>query len=286
MKEHLITLAQAADTPRQAQNVVREYLQARILDSLQRAGAMVPLAFHGGTALRFLYGSVRYSEDLDLALEQSRALYDFRSYLRLIQSDLSAEGYAVTSRVNDRKVVHSAFVRFGGLLYELGLSAQRDQALSVKIEVDTNPPAGAGLETTIVRRHLTLRLQHHDRASLLAGKLHAILQRPYLKGRDIYDLLWYLSDPDWPAPNLELLNNALQQAGWTAGQVTAQNWPELVRDRLQGLRWNQVVGDVRPFLEPSFDVTLLTLDNVLRVLDQVSSRRSWAPERATDWRIA
>jgi len=27
---------------------------------------------------------------------------------------------------------------------------------------------------------------------LLAGKLHAILQRAYTKGRDIYDLLWYL----------------------------------------------------------------------------------------------
>jgi len=284
VKEHLIALAQAADTPQQAQNVVREYLQARILGSLQRAGAMVPLAFHGGTALRFLYGSARYSEDLDFALEQARALYDFRAYLRLVQSDFRAEGYDVMVRVNDRKVVHSAFVRFGGLLYEMGLSAQRTQALSVKIEVDTNPPSGAGLESTIVRSHLTLRLQHHDRASLLAGKLHAILQRPYLKGRDIYDLLWYLSDPQWPDPNLDLLNNALQQTGWSAGQVTPENWPDMVRHRLQGLRWNQVVGDVRPFLEPSFDVTLLTLDNVLRVLDQVSSRQAKVPTGATDWR--
>jgi predicted nucleotidyltransferase component of viral defense system len=51
-------------------NLVREYLQARILESLQRAGAMVPLAFHGGTALRFLYAIPRYSEDLDFALEK------------------------------------------------------------------------------------------------------------------------------------------------------------------------------------------------------------------------
>ena len=49
-----------------------------------------------------------------------------------------------------------------------------------------------------MRRHVTLRLHHHDRASLLAGKLHAILQRPYTKGRDLYDLIWYLSDPTWP----------------------------------------------------------------------------------------
>ncbi len=57
----------------------------------------------------------------------------------------------------------------------------------VKIEVDTNPPAGAVLTTTVIRRHVMLHLQHHDRASLLASKLHAILQWPYLKGRDVYD---------------------------------------------------------------------------------------------------
>lgn len=39
--------------------------------------------------------------------------------------------------------------------------------------------------TSVTRRHVTLQLQHHNQASLLAGKLHAILQRPYVKGRDI-----------------------------------------------------------------------------------------------------
>jgi hypothetical protein len=34
-----------------------------------------------------------------------------------------------------------------------------------------------------------LQLHYHDRASLLAGKLHAVLQRPYAKGRDFFDLL-------------------------------------------------------------------------------------------------
>ena len=72
------------------------------------------------------------------------------------------------------------------------------------------------MTTTIVRRYQTLHLQHHDRATLLAGKLHAILQRPYPKGRDVNDLLWYLSDPAWPEPNLVMLNNALQQTGWDA----------------------------------------------------------------------
>jgi hypothetical protein len=246
--------------------VAREYLQARLLGCLQRAGAMIPLAFHGGTALRFLYASLRYSEDLDFALEGARSQYDLRAYLRAMRTELVAEGYAVEVKLNDRKVVHSAFLRFQGLLYELGLSPHRDQVLSIKIEVDTNPPAGAGLTTSVVRRHVTLQLQHHDRASLLAGKLHAILQRRYVKGRDLYDLLWYLSDPDWPPPNLVLLNHALQQTGWAGNLVTGDAWRGLVRERLKSSRWERVVADVLPFLEPSADLGLLSLDNLLRVL--------------------
>jgi hypothetical protein len=266
MKEHLATIVRTAPTPIQGRNLAREYLQARILGTLQRVGAMIPLAFHGGTALRFLYASARNSEDLDVALEQARSLYDFRAYLRAIQSAFTAEGYTLDLKVSDQKPVHSAFVRFRGLLYDLALSPYRDEVLAIKIEVDTNPLAGAGLATTVIRRHVPLQLHHHDRASLLAGKLHAVLQRPYLKGRDLYDLLWYLSDPDWPAPNLTLLNNALQQTGWAAEPLTEDNWRQAVRRRLQAVAWEQVVHDVRPFLDLSADAGLLTAENLMRVL--------------------
>jgi hypothetical protein len=274
MKGYLSELVRDSPTPVQARNVTREYLQARILGSLQRAGAMIPLAFHGGTALRFLFAIACYSEDLDFALEQARTLassvgssqYDFRGYLRAIQAEFAAEGYAVQLKVSDQKTVHSAFVRFPGLLHALDLSPHRDEVFSVKIEVDTNPPAGAVLTTSVVRRHVTLQLQHHDRASLLAGKLHAILQRPYLKGRDLYDLMWYLSDSHWPMPNLALLNNALRQTGWTGGLLTEDNWREAVRSRLEAVAWERVMSDVRPLLEPGADPTLLTFENMMRVL--------------------
>lgn len=62
------------------------------------------------------------------------------------------------------------------------------RVLAVKIDVDTNPPSGAAARTRLVRRHVSLGLWHHDRASLLAGKVHAILRRPFAKGRDVYDL--------------------------------------------------------------------------------------------------
>jgi hypothetical protein len=266
MKEYLANLVKQTNTPLEGRNLVREYLQARILESLQKSGAMIPLAFHGGTALRFLFSHGRYSEDLDFALEGNREYYNFRDFLKAIRSDLSPEGYQIEIKANDQKTVHSAFIRFPGLLYEMGLSPMQSEVLAVKIEVDTNPPKGAGLATTVVRRFDVLQLHHHDKPSLLSGKLHAILQRSYIKGRDIYDLLWYLSDPTWPAPNLILLNNALAQTNWNGELLTKENWKQQVWQRLQTLNWSEIEDDVRPFVEPSFIMNLLTIDNFERIL--------------------
>lgn len=266
MKAHLAEIVQGAKDAQMGRHLSREYLQARILSDLQQSGAMVPLAFHGGTALRFLYQIPRYSEDLDFALERAGDRYNFRAYLKSIQSTFTAENYAVELRINDRKVVHSAFVRFRGLLHELQLSPHADETFSIRLEIDTNPPAGAGLETTIVRRHEMLHLQHHDKGSLFAGKLHAILQRPFAKGRDLYDLVWYLSSPEWPPPNLTLLNNALQQTEWTGKLLTRENWRTVVRQRLHELDWDRAVAEVQPFLMEPAAIRLLTKESALRLL--------------------
>jgi predicted nucleotidyltransferase component of viral defense system len=266
MKDYLQSQIEGLRDPSQARNLVREYLQAQILSSLQRNGAMIPLAFHGGTALRFLYGTRRYSEDLDFALEGIPTSYNFGRYIKSIHADLEAQNYLVRLKVNDKKPVQSAFIRFPGLLYEFKLSPHQDEVLAVKIEVDTHPPAGANLATTIVRRHVILNLQHHDQASLLAGKLHAVLQRPYLKGRDIYDLLWYLSDPAWPVPNLKMLNNALQQTGWTGDSLKQNTWRGDIRDHLENADWDEVLADARPFVESPQELAMLNRDSLLELL--------------------
>jgi predicted nucleotidyltransferase component of viral defense system len=266
MKDYLSDLVRGAVSSDHGVSLAREYLQARILGCLQRWGAMLSLAFHGGTALRFLYSASRYSEDLDFALEREQAHYDLRRYLREIEGEFGAEGYAVKLNVNERRPVQSAAVRFEGLLHEVGLSPHRRQVLAVKIKVDTDPPQGAVLTTTVVRRHVMLQLQHHDRASLLAGTVHAILDRPFVKGRDLYDLLWYLSDPTWPQPNMTMLHNAMEQTGWTGPAVTEDNWRGLVRQRLEGVAWQAVAADVRPFIEPRGNPELLTRENLFRVL--------------------
>jgi len=267
MKAYLRELITPAQSKLFGIHTVREYLQARILQSLQRAGAMQTLAFHGGTSLRFLYNIPRYSEDLDFTLERDPEAYDFRVYLQRIVRDFSAEAYTIDVKLNEKRVVNSAFIRFRGLLYELGLSGQETEALAIKIEVDTNPPPQAGLVTTSLYKYIPLNLQHHDPATLLAGKLHAILQREYLKGRDIYDLWWYLTQPDWPNPNLAHLNQNLQQSGWSDEPLTSANWQSAVRERLRPLSWSLVWEDVEPFIMTLDGQQGFSKDGLLTLLD-------------------
>ncbi|MCA9918190.1 MAG: nucleotidyl transferase AbiEii/AbiGii toxin family protein [Anaerolineales bacterium] len=262
--------AQIAETltAEKQRGIVREYLQMRILQSMQNAGAMIPLAFHGGTALRILYQLPRYSEDLDFALERHPEQYDFRKYLLAIQRDFEAETYDVEIKLSDQKVVHSAFVRFRGLFYQLGISSHQTEVLAIKLEIDTNPPRYAELETTLKQHHVPVHLQHHDQGSLLAGKLHAILQREYVKGRDWYDLFWYLSQSHWASPNVEMLNDALGQSGWTKSVVTNDNWKSYVLERLISLDWDRVTEDVQRFLIEQAELLEFkkaTLENLLRL---------------------
>lgn len=267
MKAYLHKLCHNAASPLIVRHLVREYLQARILQSLQRAGAMQSLAFHGGTALRFLYNIPRYSEDLDFALERAPESYNFRVYLRQIERDFSAEAYTLDFKVSNKQVVHKAFVRFRGLLYELGLSGHQTEVLAVKLEIDTNPPQGSVVTTTPLHRHVRLNLQHHDRSSLFAGKLHAVLQRVYPKGRDIYDLWWYLSQSDWPEPNLTQLNEALVQSDWGGPEINKSNWHSIVRERVEQLDWqHEVVRDIRAFIITSDWEEYLNKDALIALL--------------------
>lgn len=267
MKAYLGQLIEQSDNDLSRGQLVREYLQARILQSMQDRGMFGRWAFVGGTALRFLYAIPRFSEDLDFSLLTPGDDAGLPPALAGVRQALHAEGYRVEVTTRERKTVAAGSVKFPGLLHELGLSRRAEQVLSVKVEVDTNPPAGAAIATTVVRRHVTLNLCHYDKASLLGGKLHAILNRPWPKGRDLYDLAWYLADRSWPAPNLVLLNAALAQTNWTGPTLTDTNWRPEVRRHLATLDWVAARADVRPFLEHERDLQLVSPD----VLEQLLS---------------
>ncbi|AQQ70524.1 hypothetical protein SMSP2_00876 [Limihaloglobus sulfuriphilus] len=250
-----------------ARSIVREYLQARTLEFLQENGAFVNWAFVGGTALRFLYSLPRFSEDLDFSTIKPGVEDNFINHMLKIKSRFVAEDYEITVKAKTVKTVKSAFVKFPGLLYYLGLSPLISETISIKVEIDTNPPAGAGLETSIIRKYILLNLQHYDKSSLLAGKLHALSSRKYTKGRDVYDLMWYLSDRTWPEPNIKLLNNALKQTGWEGPVLTNENWRLHIAQRLSEFDWERVIADVRPFIEKAGDLDILTVSNLIKLLN-------------------
>ena len=266
MKPVLRRLLEGEADSLRRRSVVREYLQARVLQALQDSGAFAHWAFLGGTALRFLFELPRYSEDLDFSLADPDGDLEFDKHIDRVVRDLNREAYDVVAKTRGGPAVRSAFVRFRGLLYELGLSGHADEVISVRVELDTNPPGGAHTETRVVRRFVLLNLLHYDRASLFSGKLHAILARRYTKGRDLYDLVWYLSDRSWPPPNFEHLNLALTQTGWPGPAIAEHNWKETVAEALGRVDWRRAVDDVAPFLERPQEIELINEKTLLELL--------------------
>lgn len=266
MKDHLLSLAAAQPDPRARLNLVREYLQAHILRSAQEAGAFAALAFQGGTALRFLYGLRRYSEDLDFALERPEHDRGLEHLAKAVKRDFELSGYGVEVILRTTRAVHSAEVKFPGLLRDAGLSSDRGAKLMIRIEVDTRPPAGAVMETRLITRHFPISFRVHDLSSCMAGKIHALLSRRYAKGRDLFDLSWYLTRPDRPSPNLDLLRNALAQTRWKGPRVGLGTWRGILVDRVTSLDWPAVIRDVEPFLEDPRDRQLLDREALLSEL--------------------
>lgn len=264
VKEPLLALVRAAPDRGQALNAMREYLQALVLRSFHESEAFRCLAFVGGTALRFLHGLPRFSEDLDFSIV-SPDRYAGPVWMAKLKRDLALAGFSPEVTWNERRTVHTGWVRLHGILQEAGLSPLANEKLAIKVEVDTQPPGGGRCERQIVTRHLSFLLQYHDLSSLMAGKIHALLTRRYAKGRDWYDLVWYLSQRPPVAPNLALLENALAQ---TQGvdRPAARDWMRTVKNRLLKIDVPALADDVGPFLERPQDANLITRENLLRLL--------------------
>ena len=265
MKARALELARGVADPIARLNVLREYTQASVLRTLHESQAFQALSFVGGTALRFLYDLQRFSEDLYFAVESSLN-YDPEQWVTRLERDLALSGFEATVRWNDRKTVHVGWVRIAGIMQEAGLAPLPEQKLSVKIEIDTRPPSGAATENRIVNRHFLVAFRHHDLASLMAGKVHALIARSYPRGRDWYDLLWYRSRSSPVEPNHRLLQAALDQTQGV-GSHDAMNWRGMVRSRLQELDVVTLRDDVSPFLERLSDAELLTAEHLGRILE-------------------
>lgn len=269
MKDHLLQQMESVPTD-QRLNRAREYLQIYLLRSLHEIKWQSKIAFVGGTALRILHQLPRFSEDMDFSLIRNEdnppdenTWLDF--YKRLKKS-LGDAAYDVEVKAKVNKTATSAFFRFRGLPKELGWSADSRISLSIKLDIDTNPPVGADLETTLVQHFFPVAVVHHDLPSLFSGKLHALLARRYTKGRDWFDLVWYLTEMKGLNPNYTLLTNALAQTGNT--KTDGRKWRSYLRERIEQLDWNAVIKDLEPFVERRFDLEHIKPELISKLLSK------------------
>lgn len=265
MKDHCLALVAAKAGYNEKLNAMREYLQAYILSFMYEGGVFRHAAFVGGTALRFLHGLPRFSEDLDFS-QAGKDKVKFGALMSKIMRELELAGYSAAVSVDEDKTVNSAFIKFEGLMHEAGISPLKSQKFSVKIEIDTNPPAGAVLKTDIVSKYFPISFLSYDLPSLFSGKINAILCRKYTKGRDFFDLGWYLSKWKELSPNFILLENGLRQMGWKSEIPTPDTWKNFLYEVIKEVDWNRVRQDVENFLEQPTDLNIFTQENVLALL--------------------
>jgi predicted nucleotidyltransferase component of viral defense system len=245
---------------------LKEITQELVLNSLYNAGFFKKAAFQGGTALRILHSLMRFSEDLDFALLEPDKKFDLNSYLSSMNAELKAFGYDVkVEKRSSSNAVQNTFLKDDSLGRLLKVQYQKfdgpQRILKIKLEVDTNPPAGAKTETKFLDFPINFSVTTHDLPSLFAGKSHALLCRDYIKGRDWFDFLWYVGQK--VTPNFNFLSNALEQVGPWKGKgcrVDLDWYKKEMTRRIKEVNWDKAKVDIQRFLRP-VDVKTLELWN-------------------------
>ena len=245
----------APANPIEQENVLQELMQHYVLSSLSRAGLFVEAMFHGGTCLHIVYGMNRFSEDLDFLLKQPNPTFRWQGYLESVRKDCAQEGipFEVQDKSQTGTAVQKAFLKTDsiGKILVLDLPFDRYQArkIRIKLEIDTNPPAGSTFTTSYITFPVTAPLTTQSLESGFALKLHALLCRSYVKGRDWYDFVWYAARKT--RPDLDLLRHALHQQGpWAGQQITVtMRWvQETMEAAIRRIDWPATREDVQRFL--------------------------------------
>ncbi|MBI2118754.1 MAG: nucleotidyl transferase AbiEii/AbiGii toxin family protein [Elusimicrobia bacterium] len=177
-------------------NLIREYLQVRVLQLIVLSKFGAGLSFMGGTCLRICYDLKRYSEDLDFALDSHQKKHHFGELIQGLKRELELTNFKVDTNVHEDKRVQKAFLKFRDLYPTFHIPARNNEKIHIKIEVDVHPVPikKEERESFFVTRYGEIfPILKHTLPTLFAGKILAILLRPYCRGRDYYDLIWYLT---------------------------------------------------------------------------------------------
>ncbi len=221
--------------------LLTEYLQAEILQILYGSKYGQNFAFLGGTCLRFVYKIERFSEDLDFDFIGEKEL-DYEELAKYLEKKLSELGFVVDMKVKRTENIFVIFIKFLEVMKKMGLSNLNDQKLKIKFEVDPEPLKNIVYQSEKVSSFgKSFNIIANDLPTLFAQKLLALFLRPYQKGRDFYDLIWFLGQR-----NLEPNYKILQEKGFEIG-----NKKELVKKMraiISKLDLKQASKDVQPFL--------------------------------------
>lgn len=244
-------------------NAIKEIVQEVVLCGLSRGGFFKDAAFYGGTALRIFYGLDRFSEDLDFSLVSQNPEFDLTKYFSYIENETKSLGLNFIVKEKPKAFdsnVKSAFLKGNTKEHILTFYEEsndtniinKDELISIKFEVDINPPMGATFETKFSLLPSPYQVRLYDMPSLFAGKIHACLCRNWktrVKGRDFYDYVFFLAMG--AKVNLVNLKAKLVQSKFIAEDydLTVENLKTLLNERFSNMDFAQAKEDVLPFVK-------------------------------------
>lgn len=266
---------------------LREILQEIVLLGLSRAGFFDHALFYGGTALRILYGLDRFSEDLDFSLIAPDENFDLSVYEDTVIEALHSFGFEVSIQLkNSNSTIKSAFLKGNTSQHLLNIEAPADivkafgqgRLVKIKFEVDTQPPLDFESEKKTLLVPSPFIIHTMTLPSLFAGKMHAILCRNWStrpKGRDWYDLVWYISNGY--ALDIKHLNARLQQnCAWQEDQgvmihkdVDESYIMELLKKRIDDLDIAAAKRDVEVFISDKRVLDIWSRDFFMEIVQQI-----------------
>ncbi len=253
-------------------NAQHEVIQQITLSALNRAGLFNIAAFYGGTCLRIFYESQRFSEDMDFSLLEKDENFTLENYFDLIHSEFKAFGREVSITKKNKKYatkVESAFLKDNTEIYNVEFQTER--AIKIKIEVDKDPPLNFKTEHKLLLLPYSFMTRCFTLSGLYAGKMHALLFRNWrnrVKGRDWYDLEWYVRKGC--SVDFEHLKERSVQSGYTKTQAfTKDICIDLLKKRIASTNIEMVIADVSPFIKNTKELDIWSTDYFLQLADMI-----------------
>lgn len=242
-------------------SALREIMQEITLAGLSRTDFFEHAAFYGGTALRIFYGLDRYSEDLDFSLLKTDANFSIKPYFKAVQDEFEALGLTVRIEAKTKArptAIDSAFLKaetiwqeivLKDVIHEIGIRSNKN--LKIKLEVDRQPPLHFATEEKLLLRPFSCYINCFTPQNLFAGKMHALLFRKWknrVKGRDWYDLEWYVKK-GIPLDVNHFLTRAKDTTDWQEDSISPEQILELLSDKIKSVSFSLIKDDVIRFIK-------------------------------------